>query len=144
MFVFFLTFYGFCFAQDIEEVNPQDVIDEVNQGIDDMNCGLNELSQAVQNSMNDVIDEINDTIRSILEQYDLECLMSMLDVSFSGVFNIDLTIPSFCEIALDLINSEDDSSLLKIDIQKRASLKQLLENNIKAKNKFKNDVTNKW
>jgi hypothetical protein len=120
--------------------NFQDVFDEVNNAVDDTNCGVNGVAQAAVDTINrEIVDEINESIKNILDSYNLGCLDDLLDAGFLGIFNIDFTIPGFCELVQDQIGKNAIDPLYKTD--KGKELKRLIDENVQHKNEFKKKVT---
>ena len=87
------AYFNVAGSQEVEHVSPQDVIDEVNRSIDDVSCGIGALSaQANQAIKDDIVNRINAELSNLLAQYDLQCLLDILDFGFGGIFDINLEI----------------------------------------------------
>ncbi|MFK5892243.1 MAG: hypothetical protein QM504_03365 [Pseudomonadota bacterium] len=142
--LFLSTFMSIGFAVDNsyqppKTKSPQEIIDEVNNGIDSVECGINNIAQDAVNIVNtQIVNELNSIIQNVLSSYDLGCIEALLDSGFLGIFNIDFNLPSFCEVVSGAINRNKDSPLFKTN--KGKEFKSFIENSVKEKKKVKERI----
>ncbi len=86
--------------------STEEIMDEVENGIDNDDCGLRGMTRDLIYAMSEEgKQELNQKINEVLEQYDLQCLSSLLRSGLSSVFPIPEGNFSFCEFALDQIQN---------------------------------------
>ena len=122
-------------------VSPQDIIDDVKGQLDSMACGIEQVGQSVLDELyNNRKREALASIDAALAEWDMECLSSLLDRGFLGMFDINIPNLNLCEYAKDWLEDQGfgrQAAPGSADYKSNMALRARIEKAVREKRKIR-------